>query len=118
MNEKDILVGVLAINAEDCEVFLNPDTNELYYVDEMGYPYLIVGFELDTVPSGTSENLDSLFNGMPDDVIGVVVDGAYKWLLTDTKAYHVTADAVSYAAATTSYDVDYSMEYDEEMDDE
>lgn len=119
MNEKDILIGVLARSGECCPVYYNPTTGEVYYYDEQSLAYLLTGFEMKTPPAtDIYEGLDALMEGLDENVVGVVIDGKQKWLLTDDMAYLCAGDAINTDGAVESHQWDDSMEYDDESDGE
>lgn len=108
MNENDILVGWYALNGDiPCEVYANPDTREVYYVDEQNFPFLIMGLEHSGNDVGyeitTTEGFD-----------GEVYDGKKKWAIKDGTAYLVDADATTIDDAEKSVSVDFDVEYEYE----
>lgn len=114
MSENDVLVGFLCLNDEPCEVYVNPNTGEVYYVDEQGVPFLIMGIDH---TRADLEKDEAAANGEdPIAASGIVYDGDYKWVIdvSGETASKVSADAIDLSDVKETVDVDFDNEYADE----
>lgn len=119
MREDDILIGVLAQNGVPCPVYLNPETMEVFYIDEEELPYLLSGVDVtsDANP-GIGEDYEALLDDVDDSIIGVIIDGNKRWLLTEEKAFLCEEGALEISGATASFEWDGCVEYEGDGEEE
>lgn len=111
MFENDVRVGFYSPNGEMLDVFVCPDTGEVYYVDEQGVPYLIIGID-HTTADLDKDNTVAANNQEVIECDGVVYDNGVKYIIRDDTAYKVPADALSTdGALDVITEMDFCCEY-------
>lgn len=111
MFENDVRVGYYSPNGEALDVFVCPDTGEVYYVDEQGAPFLIVGID-HSVNDLDKDNMGAAGNSETIECDGVVYDNDVKYIIVGDTAYKVPADALSIdAPIDVITELDFFCEY-------
>lgn len=115
----DIIIGVYKNCSGPTGIYLNSETEEVFYHDDQDSPYIIFGCDMENPPV-TDVNIDINveLDELPENVTGVIYDGDSKWILTsDYKAYRVPADATDISCYTRVVDYSDDTEY-EPLEDE
>lgn len=113
MSEK-ILVGFLIESGEVCPVRVDTSTQEVFYEDPIGAPYLVTGIELASIPEAdVVDDIDEAAKLLPSGCIGVISNGdGDKWFLSDDdRAYLVAGDAEDATNAKKVVGYDTCEEY-------
>lgn len=120
MNDHPI-IGFYCPNDDIFPVYYDAISGEMYYIDEQGCAYMITGFELQaSVAANLSQtDIEGMCDEAPEDIIGCVVDGDTKVMLSiDNSYYRVGADATDTADAIETGEYEDDMEYEIEEDGE
>lgn len=110
----DIIIGIYRTSCGTTPIYLNPETEEVFYYDDQDMPYVIFGVELTSIPtSNVRADMEDELDNQAENTQGVIYDGDHKWVLTDDyKAYKVPVDSTGTSGFLQVVDYSDDTEYE------